>query len=611
MTAPDWTTTAGAPRDSRGLGPGRLRWQAGWDPETRCKTPDPKNDASPACAGFRASPLLDGKKWWVKAHGARKRAVRQLRAAGYEARRLWAREDNGWRTHGAHQAPSWVYTDGPAKGREAIDPWVRAAELHRCSSDFEVLPRVNRGGQFLTLAIPKSCGQDHVCPVCSARHSRLIARQVRAHLAETNSGAALALVTLTQRAIPGESLHSALERWREAWRLTMRGRPGRRLRRLINGYYYGIEVTRNEQIGHWHLHGHVVIELHAKERRRGECLDDLCGAAPGAPCRSKVSGADMQGVHKGRSWECTGAPVDEAQARTWMARAWESATRSASGDDGWDPIAGIWDDKNEPKSAAVRRLMRGDYSGNWWRSIDPASKKEIYQACKYPTPVAKLGAVALAEFLAATHGRRWHEGGWAWRSIRKEGSEAIEAQSETDEKAIDLGISIGSLAPGHSPSLDTILKGRGTDPTVIGGGPAAIVQVGDGFELSGRRRRAVEITGGSIGEECAGSVEWVLSADARDLAEQWAREGWAQVGRREIGRMVPCGADSEDLVIQILKHPSGRSEIRHVRWEVTHHPTLTISAQLAAAIVRRTDDLLLGKPDPGDPTIDPRYLLPA
>lgn len=635
MTAPDWTTSAGAPRDSRGLGPGRLVWCAGWDRGERCKTPDPKEDSTPGRRGWRSSPLLDGRRWWTEAHAARRRAVRQLRAAGYEARKLWGREDNGWRKHGDALSPSWVYSDGPAAGLEAIDPWKRAAELHNCSARWSVLPRMLASGAPLALPVPSGCGQDHVCPVCAARHSRSLARQVRAAIAAREEGGGLALVTLTQRAIPGESLHSALERWRAAWRRMMRGRPGQRLRRLIRGYYYGIEVTRNEHANHWHLHGHVVLELRHRERRRGHC--DECGALPGDRCLSMVEvkrgacacGAvrggpclhlrtgepmvsrhagrekirePMSSVHHSRLWEDSGPLVVEATARRWVARAWEKATRAASGDDGWDPLSGCWAKDDEPASDARRRILAGDYSGSWWRSIDPEKPAEVYQACKYPTPVASLGAVPLAEFLAATHGRRWHEGGWGWRSIRKMGDEALADELAADPEAVDLGVSVGSLAPGHCPSLDSVLKDRGTSPTVLTPG-LQMVQTADGLEYSGKARRGAELVGGLPGEECGDAVEWVLTVDAAPLAAQWVAEGWARPGFRDAVRLIPTHADDPDAQIQQLDHPSGRSEIRHVRRETRRHPTITVDASLAAALVRRTEAIVLGDPDPGDPCL--------
>ncbi len=507
----------------------------------------------------------------MDAHRARRRAVRALRMAGYVARRRWARQGRGWRQHGLHHVPSWVYLDGPAAGAEAIDPWDRAKQLADCSGSWGVQPRVTSAGDLLALPIPSACGQVHVCPVCAARRSRSLAREIRAAIRGRDPGA-MALVTLTQRAIPGESLVAALERWRRAWELLTRGRQGRRLRRWIRGWYYGIEVRWNPA-GWWHLHGHVVVELRANERVPDEC--ETCGAAPGAACRSLRGGRPMRGFHAGRSEVELGDPVDVAAARAELGRGWRDASESAAPEWGWDPLAGCWDRDSEPASAAEGRIAAGDWTGAWWREIDPGDTSAVYQACKYPTPITDLGAVQLAEFVSATHGRRWHQGGWDWRSIRADGADQIAADLADDDDAIDLGIPIASLAPGHVPDLDEIFNGRGR---------AASVEKG----------RRTALASGETGEPIeGGTVEWVLVQDAEVLARQWEGEGWCSLGWQTIKYREPAPPEHPDAVSVLRRHPDGTEDAISVVVRERVHPVLTVASELAAVLVARTEDLIL------------------
>ena len=537
-----WAGLEGAPRGPDGLGPGRQRWRAGWDREERCPA-DPKGDSSPGSEGWRSSALLEGLSWWAKAHKGRRDAVRSLRAAGYVARHRWARRDNGWRTHGRADVPSWTYDDGPVAGLEAIDPWRRAAQLAACSSTWVVQPRVSSAGGFLALPMPTGCGQHHVCEVCAGRRSRELARAVRAYVA-SRPEQGLALVTLTHQGIPGESLADALARWRRAWELMVRGRPGRRLRESVAGWYYGIEVTRSGPW--WHLHGHVIV-----------------GLAPDA---------------------------DEATTRTMVARSWHWCTEQASPGHGWRPIAGCWDKRKEPDPRhALARIAAGDYTGGWWRTIPADDDKAVYQACKYPTPVGSLSPLHLAEFLAAAHRRQWHQGGWEWRSIRREGSAlAAEAIAE-DPSAGDIGVPVASLAPGHCPDLDQIRPGAGLIESV-GRGP-----------LPG---------GAPPGPDPPGLVRFVLVADALGLAEQWSGEGWCRVGTAAQRRQVPADADDPRAFLVERRHPSGRSELVHRRWETEILPTLTMSARRAARAVDELEAQMRQADAPID--VDPAGLtLPA
>ena len=590
--APDWGPDRGAPRDARGLGPGRRFWRDGWDTDERCLTPDPKSNATPGRQGWRASPVLEAKSWWVEAHQARRRAVRSLRMAGYVARRRYGRQQSGWRQHGDHRVASWTYLDGPAKGQEAIDPWKRAQQLHDCAASWSVLPLVTSDGALGALPIPSLCGQAHVCPVCSAKRSRELARELRAVL---TGGGRLALVTLTQTAIEGESLADALERWRRAWVLMMRGRRARRLRKLIRGWYYGIEVKWNEGANWWHLHGHVVIGLRDREWIRTDC--STCGAGAGHKCISQAPatfGDRMKGVHKGRKRAELGQVVTVEQVRRALGEAWKASTETASPPEkGWDPLSGCWDQKAwkekqpgaESASDVRKRIAKGDWSGGWYVEIDAEDPKQVYQACKYPTPVTELGSVQLVEFLAATHGRRWHQGGWDWRGIRKQGREALAEEIAEDPERQELGTPIASMAPGHVPALDKIIPDRGTEPTTV--------RVRD----PKTRRIKTELVGGSKGREPEeGTVSWTLVHDAHELAEQWSSEGWADYSTRPIRTESPATPDDPDAVAKFRRHPGGDVEVSWVIVRERIHPVLTISRKLAAELVRQTEAKLAPSP---------------
>ena len=567
-TSIDWGDGQAAPRNAQNLGPGRNFWRPGWRRDQRCTAPDPKSDASPGRNGWRSSPVLEGQAWWLEANEARRRAVRALRFAGYFARRNYGRKESGWRQHGDHLVPSWTYTEGPVDGLEAVDPWQRAQQLHDCSGSWTVQARARATAwgspDLLALPIPRACNQKHVCPVCAARSSRALAREIRAAISAKERPAALALVTLTHKADEAESLADALARWRRAWDLMTKGRAGTRFGRFIAGYYYGLEVTYRPGRG-WHLHCHMVAEL-------------------------------LEGV-----------TVD--QARRYIGQEWRRCTEAARPSWGWDPLAGCWEKASGEEASAVRaRIRSGDYSGPWWREIDPADLSAVYQACKYPTPVVDLNPPQLVEFLAATHGRIWHRGGLGWRSIRREGQAAIaeELAAEVEEAArVDLGRAICSMAPGHSPDLDHVLKGRGLEPRQV---PKRFVTPpwvdnpkqaerrarATGAGVVGRLAQGIELYGGAPGELQTGGVTWVLSQDEWPLARKLEEEGRAVAGVKHVERHVPCRADDDGAEVATIRDErSGRTTVRHVRKVIREHPTITLLSSEAAALVRYTEALLV------------------
>lgn len=558
-----------APRGSDGLGLARRKWRDGWDPSERCPR-DPKGDSSPGGQGWRAGAVVAGRDWWVLANDARRRTVRLLRRAGYHVRRRWAREGSGFRQHGRAIVPSWTYSEGPAEGLEAVDPWVRAMQLQSCSSTWSALPRVAADGGMRLLGVPNPCGQHHVCPVCAARKSRALAREVRAWVEaegqQHGPGAGtseLALVTLTQTAVRGESLHDALERWRRAWRLMVRGRRGRRLRRHVSGWYYGIECTRNSESGWWHVHAHVVVAV-----------------------RRHVQGG--------------GGDVDPDDVRTEWGIAWRDSTRQSAADSfgkpdrGWDPLAGVWDRESETADAARGRLAAGDYTGPWWRPIPLSDLRAVHEATKYPTPVASLdndrdGPEAIAEFIAATSGRRWHEGGWAWRSIRRDAQALLgdELMGDEEREDRDLGIAVGS--PLGAPSVDEIRAGWAAHRKA----PPTAVEAQAGVAPIRRHGLAAADADLGIPPPDGARVSWVLLPGREDVAREWEARGMGHLGWLERRRWVPCSPLEEGALPHSVAHPSGSVHVRWQRDVVEWLPTFTMPAEHASAILIETEALLL------------------
>jgi len=428
-------------REREGRGPGRRRWRPGWNQDERCP-PDPKETSAPGGA-WRAVGLVDVSRKDQKLHNKRRKAIRCLRVAGYRARSRWS----------ASYAPitrkgqvDLVYSDGPVEGLRRIDPWEVARRLSRCGARWGAQLRYRAAdNQLLSLPLPMPCRQMHSCPVCAARRSNALARAVRAVLeADVGRNQHVALVTLTQRAHEGESLQDAIARWRDAWSRMTRGRPGRRWREMVAGSFYGIEVTRgagaNEftQGPWWHVHAHVVVVLDH-------------GIAHDRPSGFAASGRRL----------CGGARQDIGEA--WRRASAAAAEAAGIPDHGWDPSLSNLRRDNETQSQAIERMAVGDWSGRWWRKLEDGDA--VYQAAKYPTPIASMHPIPLAEYVAAAHGRRWHDATGVLRgAIRR----AEELDDDDDDQAgggdrVDLGIPLSGLAPGTFPALDRVMPRVGVD----------------------------------------------------------------------------------------------------------------------------------------------------
>jgi len=441
-----WRTTRGRARDG---------WRDGWDRDARCP-PDPgKRGGKPARSGGWSV----GDRW-EDLHRRRVQVVRSLRRAGYVARHRWTPTGDPVR---GFRGPSYV--DGPVEGLPAVDPWDRAEALLRCSKSWYASLYQGGATGLAALEVPERCRRNHVCPVCAAAEAARRAAAVRAVVAlGMDGGEALALVTLTQRAHPEESLEAALRRWRRGWSLAL-GRGGRVRRRreaLLAGYYYGVEVTRGasgkgRRAGKWwHVHGHALVSL---------------------------------------------VDADDQDARTWMADRWRKSSAKAALEAGlegfgWDPVAGGVGDGVT-------------LEGEWWVPVDRDDPVQVYQAAKYPTPAADLHPVPLAEFLAVAYRRQWHQAGGSLYGVLSlaEGLE-VEAEEVPEElRRPDLGERVSTDRPGTSPDPSTTdapwtweVRG-GVDPLAL--------------------REALLDLGGGIEVDQAGTVSAVLPASAgRALARR-------------------------------------------------------------------------------------------
>ena len=287
-------------------------------------------------------------------------------------------------------------------------------------------------------------------------------------------GKRIFLVTLTHRDGDAEDLAPALARLRAAWDRVTKGTPGKAWKARFHGWYYGDEAPRSwdgkhkgepapraESRHRWHVHRHVVVT-----------------------------------VEEG---------VDIEEARRWLGSRWREATATAAQEaglpgHGWDATAGGCkvNDAGEVLS----------WDGGWWKEIDATDAHAVYQACKYPSPAAELGPVALAEYVAVAHGRRWHGGGGSLRSVTRlaaeleaEGFRGDLGEAGDDEAAkVDLGVNIAVLAPGKVPTLERVAPWLGIEgapwPALPVPGVLRWILAGDADTRS--IRPAVEAVGGEL-----------------------------------------------------------------------------------------------------------------
>jgi len=579
----DWSPGGrGNPRDGNwprfwtraedGQGHGREDWRDGWSVDDICP-PDPKGDPTPSGRGWREVGLVEGDATWRKAHNKRRTALRLLRRAGYVARYRWPRQVVGKRQIADNLLDDIRYTEGPAEGCQAVDPWEVAQKLRTCGGFWLMQARYRSAptieGHFVALPIPALCGQAAVCPVCATLKGRALGRALQAVALDDDLGRDVALVTLTHRASRGESLADALERFRGAWRRMTRGRPGRRFKQVIDAWYYGIEATRGDgasstsQGPHWHLHAHVLVRI------RPYYVDK---------------------VRDGDRWIEVVVDNTVADAQRMIGELWVNATRAEAVERdlkrlGWDPLAGMqrfvaeakpgerqrrldllieaerdgWPMRprsgrrawQEPLDATNLRRFRGDWSGPWFQAVDLDADDgvgQLYQAAKYAVKTAELHPVPLAEFISAAHGRRWHQGGGGWRSVVKDAEripldELLATDDDGDPRA-DLGVGVCYLGGRQTPSLDDVLPGIGW--AVQPANDATVAEVVDAVE-SGRTA-----PGGSPADPKAPlRFRLVDSDEADDLVRLWVGSLRAEVVVEQVEVMKPVRCiDCDGTVVE-------------------------------------------------------------
>ena len=411
----------------------RDSWKDGWDRSDNCP-PDPKSDPRPGRKSRRSQ--LAAKQGSELAHEARRQVVRTLRSAGYFARKNYSRHIVGIRPVGFNPATGqpyliddWRYSEGPMKGLAAVDPFKVARDLSFCGGSWDVTLRL-QDQVVVPTPLPKFCRRFHVCPVCAHSRSVRLAGAIRQIIRAEGEIDRVVFVTLTQRADSEESLDQAINRFRDGLRRIWSKRPRKKWVKNFQSHFYGIEVTRGADGDashpgrHWHVHCHLVLRL-----------------------------------------------ADEAtmtEARDYLVARWEQASGAAARDAGregygWDPVAGL-QRKGESYTSARDRLLQGDASGPWWKPFSASDNKlaAIYQACKYPSPITKLHWIPLVEFLAAAHGRRWHESGGGWRGPLRRAEELAEDE-ESDTDSVDFGLNISMRGPGGCPDLEEVAPDLGIE----------------------------------------------------------------------------------------------------------------------------------------------------
>ena len=344
-------------------------------------------------------------------------------------------------TRAPYEIPDWRYTAGPAAGLPAVDPWDVARSLSVCGGTWRVWLREARES-LIPLPVPEVC-RSNACPVCASRRSFRLASSMRLLLAARWGVGTrrTVFVTLTQRARRGEPLAQALQRWRGAWSRLTRGRGGPSWRAVAEGWFYGVEVTRGRGSSrtrrgpHWHVHGHAIVRLAPR----------ACWAA----ARGEVE----------RLW--IKATRDSAAALGY-ARPSHWGYHPAAGADGhwwaWLRDPGGWEiDPSLSAAAADAQAIDRVVSGDADELAQSAALARVFQAAKYPTPIASLCPLSLAEWLAVARGRRWHDGGGVWRGAIRQ-AEQLRGHVPPP---FDLGSIICRGAPGDLPSLDAVSERLG------------------------------------------------------------------------------------------------------------------------------------------------------
>lgn len=101
--------------------------------------------------------------------------------------------------------------------------------------------------------------QLRMCPMCTARRARKAAWKLSQvlNMVEAVHGAKFLFLTLTMKNVPGDQLGSALAQLTKAWDRFL---DQRQIQRSVKGSFRAIEITRNGNMYHPHLHVILAVE---------------------------------------------------------------------------------------------------------------------------------------------------------------------------------------------------------------------------------------------------------------------------------------------------------------------------------------------------------------
>lgn len=355
--------------------PRRHRWRAGWDREETIPGSLLRSSRERSLRRYRSGGYAQGPRhyqaavdlaWVVElcrqgAYG--QRADLAIDPDWSETRQAGARPDGTPIHYEVSRYDADPSTHHPhlsyLAGREVVDLADVARRLRLCEAGWRLQARLRADG-IAVVSTPIRCGQTRICPHCAGaralRRAGQVRRAIERGIVEGEIGE-LALMTATQRAVPGERLAEALERLRGSLsRLVTKKRmsPSRRAwwDALVAGVVWSVEATRGASGDWWHVHAHAVVALR-----------------PG---------------------------VDHEEAARRLGASWERLSGEESGSGlGWDPCSGgVPEDRSRWAT------------GGWWRPIDPGSLAEVYQATKYLCKPTSLDSTALLELLTVTRGSR-------------------------------------------------------------------------------------------------------------------------------------------------------------------------------------------------------------
>lgn len=107
-----------------------------------------------------------------------------------------------------------------------------------------------------------------LCPICIARGARVRAQLLSRVMdaVQVEHSCQYIFLTLTVKNVPGDKLGEEIDRLTSAWHRVMNQRP---IARVIMGWFRALEITRNGDEYHPHLHAIIAVEHGYHKRRNG------------------------------------------------------------------------------------------------------------------------------------------------------------------------------------------------------------------------------------------------------------------------------------------------------------------------------------------------------